>query len=244
MKIKALGIIPARYASTRFPGKPLALIKGKTLVQRVWLRAKKARSLDDAVIATDDARIFSHAKKIGAKAVMTPKTCASGTDRLCAAAKKIKGGHDILVNIQGDEPLIAPGTVDAIVGGLKKDRSLVCATAAYELKNKKDINDPNIVKVVFDDNYMALYFSRYPVPYPRGAQNTTKYFKHLGIYGFRRGFLKKFSSWKQTRLEKAEKLEQLRILEKGYGIKVVLSRRDSSGVDRPGDVKKIERLLK
>lgn len=239
-----VGIIPSRYASTRFPGKPLKLIAGRTLIERVWRQAKKCKALSEVYIATDDIRIRDAALAFGAKVVMTSKTCKSGTDRLAEAALTAAKGADIIINIQGDEPVISPALIGSIAQCLKTDRSLMAATAAYPLKSKEEINSPNVVKVVLDLRQYALYFSRYPVPYPRNEKKSTGYYKHIGIYGYRRGFLLKFAGWSQTPLERTEQLEQLRILEKGERIKVVISKVDSFGVDVPADIKKIERLIR
>ena len=162
-----VGIIPSRYASTRFPGKPLKLIAGKSLIERVWRQAKKCRSLSEVYIATDDARIRDAALAFGAKVVMTSKACKSGTDRLAEAAKKAARNADIIINIQGDEPVISPALIDSIAGCLKKDKKLAAATAAFPLRSTGELNSPNVVKVVMDSKKNALYFSRYPIPYPR-----------------------------------------------------------------------------
>jgi len=242
--MRIAGIIPARFASTRFPGKPLALIAGKTLIERVWRQAKKSRKLSEVYIATDDSDIQRTAEGFGAEVIMTSKLCRSGTDRLAEAARKAARGAELVINIQGDEPVISPALIDRIAECLQKDPGLPAATAAFPLTDKKAIADPNVVKVVFDLEHNALYFSRYPVPFPRRPQSPSGYFKHIGIYGYRRGFLLEFAAWKQTPLEKAEQLEQLRILEMGGKIRVVISNKDSFGVDVPADIQKIERLIK
>lgn len=238
-----LGVIPARYESTRFPGKPLALIAGQTLIERVWIQAKKCRRLDDVIIATDDKRILSHAKDLGAKAVMTSRSCSSGTDRIAEAVRIYGKKVDVVINIQGDEPLIAPKLIDALALELAKDSGIECVTAAYPLIKEQDILNPNIAKLVLDSNGCALYFSRSPIPFDR-EKCYNNYLKHIGIYGYRRKFLLEFSTWKQTPLEKSEMLEQLRILENGHNIKVVISPYDSFGVDLPQDVSKIEKILR
>ncbi len=240
--MKSIGIIPSRFASKRFPGKPLASIKGKTLIERVWLRAKKS-ALNEVVIATDDKRILKAAQAFGAKAVMTKKSCKSGTDRLAEVAGKGESSFEIFINIQGDEPLISPILIDRLKKELDKDKSVRVVTAVYPIRNLEDLENPNIVKVARDKNGFALYFSRSAVPYNR-AKKKIKYFKHLGIYGYRKDFLKKFSRMPQAPLEKAEQLEQLRILENGYKIKTVVSPEDSFGVDVPKDIKIIERMIK
>ena len=241
--MKSIGIIPSRFASKRFPGKPLALIKGKTLIERVWLRAKKSRLLDEVVIATDDRRIFGVAGSFKAKAVMTSRKCRSGTDRLAEAARKKGKKYGIFINIQGDEPLISPSLIDRLVSALKKDPLTQVVTAVYPIRDKRELVDPNVVKAVLDKKGFAIYFSRSPVPYNRTG-GKVRYYKHLGIYGYKRDFLKAFSSMAQTPLEKAEQLEQLRVLENGYRIKAVVSDQDSFGVDVPSDIQKIERMVK
>jgi 3-deoxy-manno-octulosonate cytidylyltransferase (CMP-KDO synthetase) len=236
------GVIPARYHSTRFPGKPLARIKGVPLIERVWRQAAKSRRLDDLVVATDDERIAECVRRFGGKTVETPIRCASGTDRLAAVARRSAKRSDILINIQGDEPLISPRLIDSLASALVKDPSLPAVTAAYPLSREEDVFNPNVVKVVTDKSGRALYFSRSPLPFRR-AETAVPYYKHLGIYGYRRKFLLSFASWPQTPLEKTEQLEQLRIIERGFAINVIVSRYDSFGVDVPEDVVKIERLL-
>jgi 3-deoxy-manno-octulosonate cytidylyltransferase (CMP-KDO synthetase) len=239
---RTIGVIPARYSSTRFPGKPLALIKGKSLIERVWRQAAKSKTLDDIIIATDDARIAAAATAFGGRVALTSPRCASGTDRMAEVARKHEAKADLFINIQGDEPLISPRLIDRLVITLQHD-TVPAVTAVYPLKTAKEQSDPNIVKVVLDCQGYALYFSRCPVPYRRAA-NAAPCYKHLGIYGYRRQFLLDFASWKQTPLERTECLEQLRILERGYRIKAVIARHDSFGVDVPSDVTKIERLIK
>ena len=174
---------------------------------------------------------------------MTSKACKSGTDRLAEAVRKAAKGAQLVINIQGDEPVISPGLIDKIAAVLQNNPGLGAATAAFPVRDKKELLSPNVVKVVFDNEHNALYFSRYPIPYPRRSSSPIGYFKHIGIYGYRRGFLLKFADWGQTKLEKAEQLEQLRILRKAE-VKVVISDRDSFGVDVPSDIRKIERLIK
>lgn len=240
--MKVIGIIPSRYASSRFPGKPLAPIKGKTLIRRVWERASKASALDALYVATDDARIRAEVASFGGKAVMTPESCRSGTDRLAAAARKIGRGADIVVNIQGDEPLIPPALINAVALALKKDAREQVSTAVFPLTDKADIANPNIAKVAVSPDGHALFFSRSAIPFNRDG-GRVEYYKHIGIYGYRKAFLFRYARWPQTPLEKAEQLEQLRILESGGRIKAVVSAWDSTGVDLPSDVRKIERQL-
>ncbi|OGS17915.1 MAG: hypothetical protein A2219_01880 [Elusimicrobia bacterium RIFOXYA2_FULL_50_26] len=241
--MKTIGVIPARYASSRFPGKPLALIDGKPLIERVWSRASLCRQLDEVIIATDDRRIRQTAEAFGAHSVMTSAACASGTDRIAEVARKYAKDASVFINIQGDEPLISPALIDRLVLALNNNPSIPCVTAAYPINGTKDAANPDIVKVVTDENGCAMYFSRSPVPYAR-AKRKPGCLKHLGIYGYRRQFLLNFARWKPTRLEQVEMLEQLRILEKGYKIKVVASPQDSFGVDVPGDIEKIETILR
>lgn len=240
--MRIVGVIPSRYASTRFPGKPLAKIKGKSLIRRVCERCMMSRLLDDVIVATDDIRILDEVRSFGGRVVMTSRNCRSGTDRLAEVALKHEKKAGILINIQGDEPLIPPSLIDGIAGALLKDPSAGAATAAFPLFEKEDINNPNIAKVVFDKKGYAVYFSRSAIPYNRDG-GRVKYFKHIGIYGYRRDLLLKFSKWPQSAMEKAEQLEQLRIIDNGCKIKVIVSPADSFGVDLPSDVRKIEKLI-
>lgn len=260
--MKIIGIIPSRYASSRFPGKPLALIAGKSLIERVWRQAKKSRLLSEVIIATDDKRIQTAAEAFGAKVVMTSKKCKSGTDRLAEAARKAAKNARVIINIQGDEPVISPGLIDSVARCFIKDAKLAAVTAAYPVIDKNEFNSPNVVKVVLDSKKNALYFSRYPVPFLRIATEHQRgsaaslechkrrpnlpvlHYKHIGIYGYKRCFLLKFSGWRQSPLERTEQLEQLRLLENGERLKVVISNTDSFGVDVPADIKKIERIIK
>jgi 3-deoxy-manno-octulosonate cytidylyltransferase (CMP-KDO synthetase) len=241
--MKIIGIIPSRYDSSRFPGKPLALIKGKTLIRRVWEQARKCGMLDDVIVATDDERIASEVASFGGKAVMTSGKCKSGTDRLAEVAKKYLKGTDIIINIQVDEPLVPPALINALAKTIKNGKNVSVATAVYPLTRRDDIRNPNIAKVVVSKSGYALFFSRSAIPFNRDGVKA-EYFKHIGIYGYKRDFLLRYSRWPQTKLEKTEQLEQLRILENDGKIKVIVSRQDSTGVDLPSDVKKIEKLLK
>jgi 3-deoxy-manno-octulosonate cytidylyltransferase (CMP-KDO synthetase) len=241
--IKTIGVIPSRYDAVRLPGKPLKLIKGKYLIQRVWEQVRKARALDAVIVATDDNRIKDAMEKLGATVYMTSPGCQSGTDRVNEAAMKFGKDAGIVLNIQGDEPLMDPATIDGVALALKTDKKVVAASACYRFKKGTDLENPNDVKVVLDKNSFALYFSRYPIPYDREGRARTC-FKHLGIYGFRREFLSKFASLEQTPLELSEKLEQLRILENGFKIKMIISKKDSIGVDEKSDIARVERFIK
>jgi 3-deoxy-manno-octulosonate cytidylyltransferase (CMP-KDO synthetase) len=240
--MRTIGVIPARYHSTRFPGKPLVTIAGKTMIERVWRQVMKARQIDEVIIATDHPAIVAAAKNFGARVLMTPAHCATGTDRLAAVARMPGVRGELFINIQGDEPLIDPRLIDRLVMALKKNPAIPAVTAAIPFRDPADAANPNIVKVVCDRTGRALYFSRAAVPYPRAAA-PVPYLKHHGIYGYRRKFLLAFAGWRQTPLEKTEHLEQLRILENGYPMQVIVSRREAHGVDVPADVARIERLL-
>ena len=237
--MKTLGVIPARYGAQRFPGKPLALIAGKPLVQRVYEQARKAQRLDRIVIATDDTRIADVVKKFGGEVVMTSPACPSGTDRAAEVVRQLD--CDQVVNIQGDEPLMRPEMIDQLVDGLA-DYDM--ATLARLIESAEVLANPNVVKVVFDINGNALYFSRHPIPFVRDVGATAPHFKHLGIYAYRRDFLLKFVQLPPSALEKTEKLEQLRALENGFAIKVLVTLHDSVGVDVPADVKIVEEILR
>ena len=228
-----VGIIPARWESTRLPGKPLLDIKGKPMIQRVYEQSKKSRLLDKVIVATDDKRIFDCVINFSGEAVITSKKHKSGTDRIYEAAKNLKA--DIIVTIQGDEPFIPPGNIDLAIEPLLKDKDLNVATLAVEF-NEPD--DPNKVKVIFDKNNFAIYFSRSAIPFNRDGKKI-KYYKHIGLYVFRKKFLLRFAKMRQSKLEIAEKLEQLRILENGEKIKVVVTKKDSIGIDTLEDVFKL-----
>jgi 3-deoxy-manno-octulosonate cytidylyltransferase (CMP-KDO synthetase) len=243
--VKVVGIIPARYASTRFPGKPLALIAGKPLIQRVVEQCQKAKSLSDVIVATDDERIFNAAHNF-CHVEMTAVNHPSGSDRIAEVASKIS--CDAVVNIQGDEPMIDPGVIDAVAVALEKSEM---STAATPIANAADLLNPNVVKVVVNAAGRALYFSRRTIPYLRDAASGSPneqlaafpFLKHLGIYGYRRETLLRLVRFPVSPLENAEKLEQLRALENGIEIAVVKVNYDSVGVDMPEDVAKVEGIL-
>jgi 3-deoxy-manno-octulosonate cytidylyltransferase (CMP-KDO synthetase) len=234
------GIIPARYGSTRFPGKPLAVIAGKPMIQRVYEQSSKSKLLDKVIVATDDKRIFNCVIDFGGKAVLTGKRHKTGTDRICEVIESVE--TEVVVNIQGDEPLINPSVIDSAVKPLIADRKLNVTTVAVEMKS--DINNPNKVKVVFDKNYNALYFSRSVIPSGVRNERKARYYKHLGIYAYRTEYLLKFSKLTPTPLERAESLEQMRIVEYGEKIRVVITKHDSISVDTAGDIKNILKKLK
>ncbi|MGB8951946.1 MAG: 3-deoxy-manno-octulosonate cytidylyltransferase [Candidatus Aminicenantales bacterium] len=234
---KALGVIPARYHSTRFPGKPLALILGKTMIQRVYERARGSRLLEKVVIAADDERIFSAAKKFGAEVQMTSSYHNSGTERVAEVAAKLD--FPIVVNIQGDEPLIEGRMIDGLVEALQ-DASIPMATLMARQEDLKLLQDRHVVKVVVSRDGFALYFSRAPLPY----QAPDFFFQHIGVYGYQKDFLLQFKEMSPSRLEKIEKLEQLRVLENGCKIKMVEIPLPTLSVNTPQDIIKVEEILK
>jgi 3-deoxy-manno-octulosonate cytidylyltransferase (CMP-KDO synthetase) len=243
--MKILGIIPSRFGSSRFPGKPLAMLAGKPLVAWVVEAVKKAASLDEVLVATDDERIVRAVEEHGGKAVMTPSELPSGTDRIACAAGDF-ADDDILVNIQGDEPLIDPALIDGLVAKLRDNPGFSMATAVTPIKTLADYNAKTVVKVVLDQDDSALYFSRAAIPCDRDREPDLAsglYVRHLGIYAYRGGFLKRYIREPQCALEKTEKLEQLRALYMGAKIAVVRTEDDGVGVDTPEDAVRVEQLL-
>ena len=246
-----IAVIPARYGSTRFPGKALALIKGRPMVQWVHERTKRSAYFDRVIVATDDARILKAVTDFGGEAMMTSPDHATGTDRIAEVARSLD--CDIIVNVQGDEPLIAPAMIDAAVKPLADDPSIPMGTIAKRITDPAEVRDPNVVKVVLDAGGFALYFSRAPIPWDRdrwaGATSSVDakfdgaWFKHIGLYVYRRDFLLAYAAMPQTPLERTEKLEQLRALERGHRIRVVITEQESFGVDIPGDLGKILKLI-
>lgn len=231
-------IIPARFASTRLPGKPLADIAGKPLIQRVYEQAAKARKLSSVVVAVDNPRVYDTVVTFGGYAVMTREDHTNGTDRLAEAV-----GHypdaDVIVNVQGDEPLITPEVIDALCQTFEEDESLMMATVATPLR-EDEYDDPSAVKVVMNKQHEAMYFSRSLIPYPRHPfHDGIQPYKHIGIYAYRRGFLLKYAAMEQTPAEEVESLEQLRVLENGYKIKVITTEQQFIGIDTPEDLERI-----
>jgi 3-deoxy-manno-octulosonate cytidylyltransferase (CMP-KDO synthetase) len=241
-KPRTLVAIPARWGSTRFPGKPLHLIAGKPLVQHVWERCQECRAVDDIVIATDDERIVEAAAAFGARAVLTSPDHPSGTDRIAEAARAFPG-HETIINVQGDEPLISPALIDDLARALQNGPTISMITAAAPILDPAQVEDPNIVKVVFDVNGDSLYFSRSSLPFVRNPAACTRHYRHLGIYGFQRDFLHQFVAWPPSRLEQTESLEQLRALENGTRLRVVLTNELSPGVDTREQADAIEAHL-
>jgi 3-deoxy-manno-octulosonate cytidylyltransferase (CMP-KDO synthetase) len=238
---KFLGVIPARFSSTRFPGKVLATLAGKSVLQHVYERASHARYLNSTIIATDDARIFDVAKRFGAPVRMTRSDHISGTDRVAEVASAENA--EIIVNIQGDEPLIDPAAIDAAILPMAHEPDIVMATLKKKIEDPSEITNPNVVKVVTDHAGDAIYFSRSPIPFDRDRMGDVPYFKHIGLYVYQREFLLEYSSLPIGPLEQIERLEQLRALENGYRIRVVETEYESWGVDTPADLERVSKLF-
>jgi 3-deoxy-manno-octulosonate cytidylyltransferase (CMP-KDO synthetase) len=236
--LRILGVIPARYASSRFPGKALVSIAGKTMLQHVWERASQARYLTDVIIATDDDRIRDAAESFRARVSMTRSDHPSGTDRVAEVASASTA--QVVVNIQGDEPLIDPGAIDAAILGMLDQEDVVMGTLKKRIERAEEIHDPNVVKVVADREHNAIYFSRSPIPFARDGAGV--YFKHIGLYVYKRDFLLAYSDLPVGPLETFERLEQLRALENGFRIRVVETEYESLGVDTPEDWKRVAAL--
>lgn len=266
MPTKAIVIIPTRYGSTRFPGKPLVDIMGKPMIQHVWERAMEASEIERVIVATDDEKVYSTVKGFGGEATFTSKEHQTGTDRIAEVVRRLPSEMDIIVNVQGDEPLIEPDMVDQVVKILIDDPKASIGTLCRKIGDIKEMMDTNVVKVVFDKDGYALYFSRLPIPYWRddeqrpnpetspswqqgrgsgqGPRLKNIYYKHLGIYSYRRDALLRLSSMVPTSLEKAERLEQLRALENGFKIKVGETDKDTIGVDTEEDLEMVRKRLK
>jgi 3-deoxy-manno-octulosonate cytidylyltransferase (CMP-KDO synthetase) len=242
-----IAVIPARFGSTRFPGKSLALIQGRPMIQWVYERTMRSRLVGRVIVATDDERIRQAVAAFGGEAVMTAASHATGTDRIAEVARSLS--CDLVVNVQGDEPLIKPEMIDEAVAPLAADPSIPMGTLARRVTDQREAVDPNVVKVVIDTHGFALYFSRAPIPWDRdrwagrsdlgGLPSFGSHYKHVGLYVFRRDFLLAFASMPSTPLEGIEKLEQLRALEHGHRIRVVATEHESFGVDIPHDLSKI-----
>ncbi len=239
--MKVLCVIPARYASTRLPGKPLAMIAGKPMIQRVYERACQAQMPDEVIVATDNELVAKAVADFGGKAVMTSPDHPSGTDRLAEVALMYPG-VDVIVNVQGDEPMIPPEVIDNLAKAFEGDAELDMATMKVVM-DEADYDNPAAVKVVTDLNGYALYFSRSLMPYPRNKPEGYKVYKHVGIYAYRRSFLLKYAALQPTPLERTESLEQLRVLENGYKIKVLESAFKGIGVDTPEDLAAVNEVF-
>jgi 3-deoxy-manno-octulosonate cytidylyltransferase (CMP-KDO synthetase) len=242
MRVKAAAIIPARWGSTRFPGKPLQVIAGKPLLQRVWERCLRAKRLDAVIVATDDMRIAEAAFEWGAEVALTSRRHRSGTDRLAEVAGKAPEFTHLL-NVQGDEPLIEPKLLDRIVATFEANRALEMITAAHRFTDDADVASPHQVKVVLDANSNALYFSRSAIPFVRDSGTRATFLRHQGIYGYTRDLLLRFVRWKPSPLEGAESLEQLRALENAVRIHVLVTKTGTPGIDTPEDAAALEKLL-
>lgn len=233
--MRILGVIPARYASTRFPAKPLADIGGQSMIERVYRQTKQSSAVVKAVVATDDQRIFDHVRSFGGEVVMTSPDHVSGTDRCFEALSKQAEKFDYVINIQGDEPFISPKQIDLLADLL--DGATELATLAKKITDTESISNPNVVKLVKSVNKEALYFSRHAIPFLRNKVDHT-FFKHIGMYAYRTDILEKITKLQVSPLEKAESLEQLRWLENGYRIKVAETEQETIGVDTPEDLDK------
>jgi 3-deoxy-manno-octulosonate cytidylyltransferase (CMP-KDO synthetase) len=242
-----VGIIPARFASTRFPGKPLIDIAGKTMIQRVYEQAKKANSISEVVVATDDERIAQHVQSFGGNVVMTSENHQSGTDRCFEAIEKFEINADVVINIQGDEPFIQPEQIDLVASCFSlKETEL--ATLVKKISTNEELFNPNTPKVLLNSNKEAIYFSRQTIPHIRGKEQNDwlkqhTFYKHIGIYGYRTDVLATITQLKQSSLELAEALEQLRWLENGYKIKVEITDFESVAIDTPDDLQKLTIFL-
>ena len=239
--MKVLGVIPARYGSTRFEGKALADILGKPMIQRVYERAINTKTVNELTVATDDQRIFDTVKSFGGNVVMTSQH-PTGTDRIAEVARN--SNADIIVNIQGDEPLIEPAMIDEAVQPLLDDDGIDLGTLVHRIKSEDEYRNPNVVKVIIDKSGFAMYFSRSPIPYIRsGVWGSTIIYRHVGLYVYKKYALLDFAQTSSTPLETSEGLEQLRFLENGYRMKVVETQYSSIGVDTPDDLEKVKMML-
>jgi len=238
--VKVLGVIPARYGSTRLPGKPLVNLAGKPMIQRVYERASQARLLERLLVATDDQRIADAVAAFGGEAMLTSPDHPTGTDRIAEVLRSVE--CEIVVNIQGDEPLIDPNVIDLAADALLTDSSIAMSTLMTRIRDEADARDTNITKVVVDTHGFALYFSAAPIPCHR-ADTGHGWFKHLGLYAYRRDFVLKYVTLPRTPLEQTEKLEQLRALEHGFRIKVIETDHDAISIDVPEDVDRVVALL-
>jgi 3-deoxy-manno-octulosonate cytidylyltransferase (CMP-KDO synthetase) len=242
--MKIVAFIPSRYESKRFPGKPVSLIAGKPMIQHVYEQASACPEISDVVVATDDRRILASVQAFGGNAAMTLKRHPTGTDRIAEAARAMEfHDDDIILNIQGDQPLFPPSLISELIRPLKEDRELPMSTLKYKIRDELEIDNPNHVKVVTDTKDFALFFSRSPIPFYRDSRAEKVYYRHLGFYAYRMAFLTTFAGLPLGRLEDDEKLEQLRALEYGFRIKVVETSHDSIEVDTPEDIKRVEEMM-
>jgi 3-deoxy-manno-octulosonate cytidylyltransferase (CMP-KDO synthetase) len=240
--MKAVIVIPARYGSTRFPGKSLARLQGRPMIQWVWEAASRSRLSEQVIVATDDDRIADVAAKFGADVVMTKKSHGSGTDRIAEVADKISAG--LYVNVQGDEPLLSSGAVDDLIRGMAESPRIPIGTLAHRIESEAEWRSPEVVKVVVNRHHEALYFSRSPLPFMRTWNANAKLLRHVGIYAYRARALEEFVSLKPSGLETAESLEQLRALEHGMTIQVIETKYRCLGVDTPADLQRVEKEMR
>ncbi len=244
MPAKIAVVIPARFASTRFPGKPLFPLAGKPMIQHVWERCSRAKGVSRVIVATEDKRIADACAAFGAECVMTSEKCVSGTDRVAEAARKKLKGYTHVINVQGDEPLVDPATITKLAKAMAVSRDIAMITSASVFEPGHDVANANAVKVTVDRSGDALYFSRSPIPFVRVETPGLKFYRHQGIYGYTLKLLLQFVKWKPTLLEKAESLEQLRALENGVKIRVIFVKHLSVGVDTPADAAAVTPFLK
>lgn len=240
--LKVAGIIPARYDSSRFPGKPLERIGNQSMIERVFRQAQKSNSLIQVLVATDDERIFEHVRTFGGNVVFTKSTHLSGTERCAEAVEHLQDDITHVINIQGDEPFISPAQIDQVAEQLKNPEAEI-ATLVNRINNERELTDEQVVKVVFDHKGKALYFSRSKIPFSRNAHAGTQFYRHVGIYGYKREVLKKISVLQPSSLELAEQLEQLRWLENGYTILTSVTEYETMAVDTPADLQRILKTL-
>ena len=237
-------VIPCRYASSRFNGKPLAEINGKPMIQMVYERSKRAAHVSEVYVATDDARIYNVVAGFGGKVVMTGTDLRTGTDRVADTAEKLNlKEDDVIVNVQGDQPLINPESLEDVLNPFIDDPAVYMCTLAFKIVDPRELTDPKDVKVTMDKNGYALYFSRSTIPYDRDGDENHNVYKHLGVYAYTKRFLEIFRNLPEGELERIEKLEQLRVLENGYRVKVVKTRHDSPEVDVPEDISRIREKI-
>lgn len=242
--MSVITFIPSRYDSRRFPGKPLALIAGKPLVEHAYQCAMCCPEVSDVFVVTDDERILQCVRDFGGKAIMTQEEHRTGTDRIAEASQKMNLNEDhLIVNVQGDQPLFHPSAISELIAPLREDPNISMSTLKHRMTDKREIENPNRVKVVTDKEGFALFFSRSPIPFFRDSRSNMAYYKHLGFYAYRRDFLREFGSLPPGELENSEKLEQLRALEYGFKIKVVETSFDSIEVDTPADIKRVEEIM-
>jgi 3-deoxy-manno-octulosonate cytidylyltransferase (CMP-KDO synthetase) len=239
-----IAVIPSRFGSSRLKGKPIVPIAGRPMIQRVYEQAQKSPVVTGVWVATDDNRIVTAVTAFGGNAVMTSDTCRSGTDRVAETANILKlAPDDIVINIQGDQPVFDPRSLEDLIAPFEQNPAVEMTTLAFKIQNPREITDPKDVKVVFDSRGRALYFSRAQIPFPRDGETQTDYYKHLGFYAYKKSFLDRFVTLPTGRCEAVEKLEQLRALEHGFSIHVALTPFDSPEIDLPEDVQRVEKAL-